>query len=401
MTNIDPKKIDEILTRGVERVYPSKEALAKVLKSGKRIRLYCGYDPSSPKLHIGSSITFKKLGQFQKLGHEVIMLIGDFTGMIGDPTYKTATRKKLSREEVLANSKNYKKYASRFIGFSGSNPAKIKYNSEWSDKLSFADLIEIASNFTVQQMIIRDMFQERLRKNRPIHIHEFLYPIAQGYDSVVMDVDLEIGGNDQTFNMLAGRDLMKIMKNKEKFVLTMKLLTDPTGKKMGKTEGNVVNMDEKPNEMFGKIMRWPDALITPAFELLTDISDKEIKDIATKLKKGAVNPRDVKAKLAREITSFYHGKNAALKAEKEFNRVFKQREAPSEIPAVSIKGKNIDILELLLKIKLAPSKSEARRLIEQKGVKIDGKIQSDWRKMISPKRGMIVQVGKRKFAKIS
>ena len=398
--NTSPQKIKEVLTRGIEKVYPSKEALEKVLKSGKKIRLYCGYDPSSPKLHIGSSITLRKLAQFQKLGHEVIMLIGDFTGMIGDPTGKTATRRKLTRKEVLENAKNYKKNASKFLNFSGENAARLEYNSKWSDKITFLDLIELASNFTVQHMIARDMFQERLKKNQPIHIHEFLYPIAQGYDSVAMDVDLEIGGNDQTFNMLIGRDLMRIMKSKEKFVLTTKLLVDPSGKKMGKTTDNAVNMDEAANEMYGKIMSWPDGQIMPAFELLTDVPDKEIKSIAQRLKKGTINPRDIKARLAREITSFYHGKNTAQETEREFNRVFKQKQTPSEMPTIAIKQKNIDILELLLKTKFVKSKSEARRLIEQKGVKIDNQVQSDWRKTISPKKGMVVRVGKRKFVKI-
>lgn len=400
-TNTDPEKIREILSRGVEKVYPSEKALEQLLKSGKRIRLYCGYDPSSSKLHIGSSITMRKLGQFQKLGHEVIMLVGDFTGMIGDPTDKNATRPKLMREEVLDNAKNYEKYASKFLEFYGENPAQIKYNSEWSDKLMFPDLIELTSNFTVQQMISRDMFQERLKKHEPIYIHEFLYPIAQAYDSVVMDVDLEIGGNDQTFNMLAGRDLLKIIKHKEKFVLAMKLLTDPTGRKMGKTTGNALNMDESATEMFGKVMSWPDGQIIPALELLTDVSDKEIKGIEQKIKNKRLNLKDAKAKLAKEIVGFYHGKSEAETAEKEFNRVFKGKEFPAEIPAFTIKEKSLDILELLVKTKLASSKSEAKRLIEQNAIKINSETQKDWRKIITPHKGMIVQAGRRKFAKIN
>ncbi len=398
--NTDSKKIEEILTRGVEKIYPSLEEFKKVLISGKKIRLYCGYDPSAPALHIGHSITLRKLGQFQKLGHEVIMLIGDFTGMIGDPTDKSATRKKLSRDEVLKNSKNYKKLAGKFLDFSGENPVKIKYNSLWNDKLTFLDLIEITSNFTVQQMIIRDMFQERLKNNRPIHLHEFLYPIAQGYDSVAMNIDLELGGADQTFNMLIGRDLVKIMKSKEKFVLTTKLLVDPTGKKMGKSEGNMVMMDDSTSQMYGKIMSWPDEQLIIAFELLTNLSEKEIKNISQQLKNNTINPRDAKAQLAKEITALYHGKNLAQKAEEEFNNVFKKNKLPTAITKISFPKKTFNVLDLLVKTKLASSKSEAQRLIIQKGVKIDGKVQDDWRKMIEVKNEMIIQVGKRKFIKI-
>jgi len=303
----DKNKIDEILTRGVENIYPNRETLEKVLTSGKRIRLYCGYDPSAPALHIGNAISLMKLAQFQELGHEIIFLIGDFTGMIGDPTDKTAARKKMGRKEVLANAKNYKKQASAYIKFSGANPAKIMYNSKWLDKLSFKDLIEVASNFTAQQMFARDMFQERIKQEKPIYLHEFLYPVAQAYDSVAMDVDLEIGGNDQTFNMLCGRDLMKATRNKEKFVLTMKLLVDSSGKKMGKTEGTIVNLDETPENMYGQVMSWPDGVIEVGMELCTNLPIVEIKDMAKKMTFGA-NPRDAKMRLAYEITKINHGK---------------------------------------------------------------------------------------------
>lgn len=388
-------KIKEILEKGVEKIYPNKEALEKVLKSGKRIRLYCGYDPTAPSLHIGHAITLRKLAQFQKLGHEVIFLLGDFTGMIGDPTGKTAARKRLTREQVNKNLKNYKKQASRILKFSGKNPAKAMFNSKWNDKLSFIELIELASNFTVQQMIIRDMFQQRLKKNKPIYLHEFLYPLTQGYDSVVMDVDLEVGGNDQMFNMLTGRTLMKILKNKEKFVLTTKLLADPRGQKMGKTEGNVINLDEGPKEMFGKIMAWPDSLIFLGFELCTDLSIDEIN----KIKKQKNNPRDDKARLAYEIVSIHYSSAVARRAEREFNKVFKEKKAPSGVKSFKVPNK-INILDLLVKTKLAPSKSEAKRLIIQGAVKLDNKIIKDWQLKITPKRGAILKVGKRRFIKL-
>ncbi len=398
--NSHSQKIKEVLTRGVEKIYPNFQLLEKRLLSGEKIKLYCGYDPSSSILHIGHIITFKKLAQFQSLGHEVIMLIGDFTGMIGDPTDKTAARKKMSRPEVLANSKNYKKQASKFLKFTGTNPAKILYNSQWSDKLTFKDLIELASNFTVQQMIIRDMFQERIKKKKPIFLHEFLYPLAQAYDNLAMDVDLEIGGKDQTFNMLCGRSLMKALKNKEKFVLATKLLTDPSGKKMGKTEGNIINLNLKPEEMFGKIMAWPDSLIILGFELCTNLKTEEIKKVSEHLKKKKINPRDVKARLAREIVGACCSFKAAQKAEEEFNRIFRGKGLPLKIPEIKIKEKSLNILDLLVKAKLTNSKAEAKRIILQKGLKIDGQIENNWQKIVQIKKGMIIKVGKRKFNKI-
>jgi tyrosyl-tRNA synthetase len=392
----DKNRIKEILEKGVEKIYPSKEALEKVLKSGRRIRLYCGYDPTAQSLHIGHAITIRKLAQFQKLGHEVIFLIGDFTGMIGDPTDKTATRKRLTKQQIQKNLKNYKKQAGKILKFSGNNSVKVMLNSRWNSKLKPEELMDLAFNFSVQQMLARSMFRERLKKDKQILLPEFLYPLFQAYDSVAMGVDLEIGGNDQTFNMLRGRDLMKALKNKEKFVLTTKLLTDPMGQKMGKTEGNVIALNEKPKEMFGQIMAWPDPSIFPGFELCTDLSLDEIN----KIKKQKNNPRDDKAKLAREIISIHHSKAVALQAEREFNRVFKEKQVPSQVTSYKLPAKKLNILDLLVKTKLVPSKAEAKRLIIQDGVKINGKVIKDWKQKITPKKGAILQVGRRKFIKL-
>jgi len=396
VTNLS--KIKEILEKGVEKIYPSKEALERKLKSGKRIRLYCGFDPTAPSLHIGHAITLRKLAQFQRLGHEVIMLVGDFTAMIGDPSGKALARKRLTKRQVDKNFKNYKKQASKILKFSGKNPAKIMFNSKWNTKLDPIKLIDLGFNFTVQQMLVRDTFRERIKKNKLIFLPEFFYPLFQAYDSVAMDVDLEIGGNDQTFNMLRGRDLMNKIKNKEKFVLTTKLLTDSRGQKMGKTEGNVVNLDETPKEMFGKIMAWPDSLIFLGFELCTDLSLEEIG----KIKKQKNNPRDDKARLAREIVGIHHGKTAAQKAEREFDRVFKEKKMPSAIktyPITKIKG-TTDTASVVVDTGLAPSKSEAKRLISQGAVKLNNKVIKDWQKKITPTKEVILQVGKRKFIKI-
>jgi tyrosyl-tRNA synthetase len=392
----DEKLIDELLTRGVENIYPSREELKKVLLSGKRLKLYCGYDPTAKSLHLGNAISINKLGQFQKLGHEVVFLIGDFTGMIGDPTDKSAARKKLTRKEALENSQNYQKQASGYLKFDGENPAKVLHNSEWRDKLTFKDLIELASNFTAQQMLQREMFKKRLEEKKPIYLHEFLYPLAQGYDSVAMDVDLEVGGNDQTFNMLAGRDLMKAVKGKDKFVLTMKLLANENGKKMGKTEGNVVNLDETAENMFGQVMAWSDGLIKPGFELCTNLSVEEIKKIDVKN-----NPRDAKLHLALEITKINYGGEAAQKAKDYFINTFSKKEVPVEIKEFKIGKSEVKLTEILVQSGNAKSLSDARRKIEQGGVELNGKKIADWKMVLnSQNKDAVLKVGKFGFVKI-
>ena len=387
MINTNFEQIENVLTRGVEKIYPSREALERVLLSGKKLRIYNGIDPTG-KLHIGHLVILKKLRRFQDLGHEIIILIGDFTATIGDPTGKGTARKPLIRSQVLKNAKNYKKQIGKILDIKKSS-VRFLYNEKWSNKLKPADLLEIFSYFTVARLLERDMFQERIKEGRDILLHEFVYPVFQAYDSVIMDVDLEIGGNDQMFNMMRGRDLMKKMKNKEKFVIALKLLTDPTGKKMGKTEGNFVALDDSPKEIFGKIMSWPDKMVPLGFELLTNLPSPEI------------NPREAKIKLAKEIITICHNQKAADLAEKEFSNVFKEGGLPSKIPGSAIKEKTLSILDLLVRTKLAASKSEAKRLILQKGVKIDGQIQDDWQKIIGIKKGQVLQIGKRKFAKIA
>jgi tyrosyl-tRNA synthetase len=398
--NTNTQEIEELIERGVEEVYPDKESLEKKLKSGDKIKLYCGFDPSAKSLHIGNAILINKLAQFQKLGHEVIFLIGDFTGMIGDPTDKGSVRKKLSREEVLENSKDYQKQASSFLDFAGKNSAQVKYNSEWNDKLSFKDLIELSSNFTVQQMLQRDMFQKRQEEEKPIYLHEFLYPLTQAYDSVAMDVDLEIGGNDQMFNMMCGRGLLRSLKNKEKFVLTMKLLADENGKKMGKSEGNVVFLDEEASEIYGKVMSWPDEVMSVAFELCTQIAWQEVKEIQKELKTKDVNFRDIKMRLAREITTSIKGDKEAKIAEDYFIKTVQKKEIPENIEELSLKKSRLNILELLVLTKLTASKGEARRLINQNGLKIDGEVVNNTDLELDLEKTKLIQKGKRHFLKV-
>lgn len=453
--NTDKKLIEELVSKGVEKIYPSKKILIDELKSGKKLKLYCGFDPSAPSLHIGHAIILNKLSQFQKLGHEVIFLIGSFTGMIGDPTDKKSARKQLTREEVLENAKNYKKQASSFLNFTGDNPVKVLYNSDWSDKLTFADLIDIASNFTYQQIIQRDMFQARIRnsvtnypficyptsetkrsqsasenkkddnhgtekevleasydynisspeeKDKPIYLHEFLYPLAQAYDSLYMNVDLEVGGNDQMFNMMCGRDLMKAKTGKEKFVVTLKLLADDKGVKMGKSEGNAVFLDNDAKDMYGKIMSWPDDLIIKSFELCTFFSLEETKEMERSLSNKKINPRDLKMKLAFEITKTIRGEKEAKKAQESFVSTVQKKVLPDDIEELSLEKEKIQLDELLIKTSLAKSKSEARRLITQGAIKIindnSTEVCSDPKSEISVKANLIVQRGKRQFVKI-
>ncbi|MHB8903499.1 MAG: tyrosine--tRNA ligase [Patescibacteria group bacterium] len=403
----DKKLISELLTRGVEKIYPSYQDLEKKLLSGDKIRLYCGFDPSANSLHIGNAIQINKLAQFQALGHEVIFLIGDFTGMIGDPTDKKAARKKLTREEVLKNSTDFQKQASAYLKFDGDNPAKVMYNSAWNDKLTFQDLIEIASNFTVQQMIQRDMFQERLKEEKPIFLHEFFYPLTQAYDSVAMDVDLEVGGNDQMFNMMCGRDLLKAVKNKEKFVLTSKLLVDDTGKKMGKSEGNIVFLNVSPNDMYGQIMAWSDGVLKSAFELCTNINTEGLTEINKSLDNKSANPRDLKMRLAYEITKINHGEDNAKAAQDNFVSTVQKKELPQDIESWRASKDIYNIVDLLIETKMAPSKTEARRLVEQGAIKIKNTEGSEEEIIKDPKYELkingeiILQRGKLQFLKIS
>ena len=391
----EEQQIEEILRRGTEHVYPEPGALKKVLMSGKRIRIYCGFDPTGPDLHIGHGNQLRKMAQFQKLGHEMIFLIGDFTARIGDPD-KLAVRKQLSKKEVATNFKGWKKQASAILDFSGKNPVKIMYNSKWQSKLKFEDVLSLASKMTVQRMLERDMFQERIKQGKPIYVHEFMYPLIQGYDCVAMDVDMEIGGNDQTFNMLVGRDLMKDLKGKEKFVLTINLLVDPTGKKMGKTEGNMVMLTDSADNMFGKIMSLPDEMIIEMFELCTDVALAEIKAMKEQMQAG-INPRDLKLKLAAEIVKIYKGENKAKAAKENFINVFSKKEIPEEIKSYKVKSRKL--LEILVETELAISNSDSRRVIEQGGVKIDNEIIKDVNFNLSSGEHLI-QKGKRFFVKV-
>jgi tyrosyl-tRNA synthetase len=391
----DKQLTEQLLTRGVQEIFPKRDFLKSKLGSGERLTLYTGFDPTGPSLHIGHGITMLKLRQFQELGHRVIFLIGDITATIGDPTDKAAARTVLTREQVLENCKAYQEQASRILNFGGDNPVELRYNSEWWNTMSFAETLELASHFTVQQMMQRDMFQKRLEEEKPIFVHEFMYPLMQGYDSVAMDVDGEVGGNDQMFNMLAGRTLQKDLQNKEKFVITMRLLTASDGKKMGKSEGNMIAFTDTPEDMFGKVMTWSDDMIINAFELCTTVSMPDIAEMHLAMKSGE-NPRDFKLKLAYEITKTFLGEDAAGQGKQHFANVIQGDGKPTEIPEIT--PSKSDIITVLVESGLVKSSSDARRDIQGGGVKVNDIKVDTFDHMVEP--GDVVQKGKRHFVRV-
>lgn len=394
--------INELLNRGVDTVYPTREALEKVLRSGKKLTLYQGFDPTGSQLHLGHMVGLRKMRQWQDLGHHVIFLIGDFTAMIGDPSGKTTARKVLTHEEVLENAKNYKEQAGKVLLFEGENPVEIKFNGDWLGKMSALEFLQIAHLLSVQQVVERDMFQERKKQGQDIYMNEFLYPVMQAYDSVAMNIDLEIGGTDQMFNMLMGRKLMRHMLKKDKFVMTTPILADSQGVKIGKTEGNVIALNDKPEELFGKIMGLSDDVIVKGLEYLTDISMEEIEKIKTDLQKGR-HPVQYKKLLAYEIVKQLNNEEEAHASQTHFENTIQKKELPKDIPVFlfedSHKAGNT-IADIMVSSGLAVSKSEARRLIEQGGVTYNNEKVEDAHELFIPENGAVLQVGKRNFRQI-
>lgn len=389
-----------LLHRGVDAMYPTRESFETLLQSGKRLRVYFGIDPTSPTLHIGHAIGLRKLRAFQDLGHEVILLIGSFTAMIGDPTDKMAVRTSLTQEEVMRNAQTYQEQASKILAFDGENPAKLLFNHEWLREMTFASVVELASHFTVQQMLERDMFEKRLQEGKPIHLHEFFYPLMQGYDSVAMEVDVEIGGSDQIFNMLAGRTLQRQIKGQNKHVLALRLLENAEGKKMSKTESGFIALSDTPNDMFGKLMAMDDSMILPYAELVSALSLEKIEEMRQRLVNGE-NPRDIKAELAQSVVALYSSKESAEEALHAFNRVFKEKAMPENMPEFQLEGV-MTIVDVLVLSGLVASKSEARRAIEGNGVKLDGvTVESIEDTIDLADAGKVIQKGKRHFVKLS
>jgi len=393
----DKQKIKTLLTRAVSSVIV-KEHLEKRLNSGEKLRVKFGIDPTAPDIHLGHTVPLLKLRQFQNLGHQAILIVGDFTARIGDPAGRVEARKPLSESEVKKNMKNYLKQAAKVINI---KKTKIHYNSEWFDKMTAGEFLELANKVTVQQVIKREDFKNRIKEDKDVTANEIMYPLLQGYDSVMVEADIEAGGGDQLLNLLMGRRIQRVYNLPEQDILTTWLIEGTDGmKKMSKSYGNYIGITEKPEIMFGKIMSIPDFLIIKYFRALTVISDSEIDIIEADLKSGELNPRDAKIKLSYEIVKMYHGDKKAEMAEKEFNKVFRKHELPENIQEVAITIKKCNIVELLIQLHLAPSRSEARRLVIGKAVKVDGKTTSDFKAEIDARPGMVVQVGKRRFVKI-
>jgi tyrosyl-tRNA synthetase len=397
----DPKKIDELLSRSIQNILPSKEQFQKMLLSGKKLRIYVGADATAPKLHLGHSTNFIFLEKLRKMGHEVIVLFGDFTAMIGDPSGKDSARRPLTKKEVSENLKTWKNQLSKIITFGGwDNGAKNVRNSKWLSKLNFTDVIKLSSNFTVQQMLERDMFQKRIKEGKPIFIHEFFYPLIQGYDSTVLNVDVEVGGNDQTFNMLTGRTLQKIINNKEKIVVTTTLLENSkTGKKlMSKSEGNYVGLNDEPNDMFGKVMALPDEVIVQIFIDCTFVTMEQIAEIKKQLESGA-NPKDIKMRLAYEIVKIYHGEAKAEKAKENFIKTFSKGELPENVEEIKATVGEL-LSEKLVASKIVSSKNDFRRLVLEGAVSdaVSGEKINDPNYKIS--KNITLRVGKKRFISI-
>ncbi len=396
----------EIIKRGVVEIIPETELVAKLKKSiaeKKPLKIKLGLDPTAPDIHLGHTVVLQKLRQFQELGHQVTIILGDFTARIGDPTGKSETRKQLTEEQVLANAQTYKTQIFKIL-----DPAKTKmvFNSEWLSKLNFAEVIEIASKYTVARMLERDDFAKRYHGNLPISIHEFFYPLMQGYDSVALESDIELGGTDQKFNLLMGRTLQKEWGQDTQIAITMPILEGLDGvNKMSKSLGNYIGITDLPREMYGKTMSIADTLMVRYFELITPVPMEEVKAIEEGLTEGQLHPRDVKMRLARELVTAYHGEDAALVAEAEFKNIFQKGELPDEIPEVTIQAADLeqgqlDLPKLLQLAKLVSGTSEARRLITQGAVKINEEKVNEASTKVTVVDGMIIRAGKRKFAKI-
>ena len=396
----------DILKRGTVEIIPEDELRAKLKKSqetGISLKIKLGLDPTAPDIHLGNAVVLRKLRQFQDLGHEVIVIIGDFTASIGDPSGASATRPMLSADEIAVNAKTY---AEQYCRILDAAKTRVVFNSEWLRKLDLADIIRITSKVTVARVLERDDFENRLSQGRPLGLHELLYPVCQAYDSVILEADVELGGTDQKFNILMGRDLQREFGQEPQVTMFMPLLVGLDGtQKMSKSLGNYVGITEPPNEMFGKLMSIPDNLMTQYFELCTDVPLSEIRQIEADLKSGKLHPMEAKKRLAREIVMIYHSAEAALGAQQEFERVFSARELPSEIqpicvPKSAFKDGKVWIVRLITIAGFAPTNSEARRLVEQGAVTLDDERIADVNAELSIKEGQILHVGKLKFGRI-
>ena len=393
----------KIIKKGVAEIISEEDIIKKLEKSAKEnkpLTIKLGLDPSAPDIHLGHTVVLRKMKAFQDLGHQVVIIIGDATGMIGDPTGKSAVRKQLSHDQVLENARTYQEQIFKILD---REKTIVKFNSEWLQAMNFMDVANLASKYTVARMLERDDFKKRFTSNQSISIHEFFYPLMQGYDSVAINADIEMGGTDQKFNILMGRTLQKEYDQEPQIALLMPIIEGTDGvKKMSKSLGNYIGISEEPNDMYGKTMSIPDELIIRYFELVTDEHPDSIESMKSDLEQDKVNPRDLKMKLAKEVVKLYHGEEKALEAEQYFKSVFQKKNIPDDIAEMEVSMESEEglyfIPKLVAQLKLSPSTSEARRLLKQGGIKLNGeKVESD---KIALQDGDILQVGKRKFAKL-
>lgn len=396
----------EVIKRGVAEIIPEEELVEKLkrsLASGQPLKVKLGLDPTAPDIHLGHTVVLNKLRQFQDLGHQVILIIGDFTGRIGDPSGKSETRKQLTESEVLKNAETYRQQIFKILD---QEKTRIVFNSEWLGPMSFAQVVELAAKYTLARMMEREDFAKRYRQGQPISIHELLYPLMQGYDSVALQADVELGGTDQKFNLLVGRVIQKEFGQEPQIALTMPILEGLDGvQKMSKSLGNYVGINEPPGEMYGKLMSIPDELMLRYFELLTRLPLEELREIARGLKQGTIHPRDAKMRLARELVAQYHSEAEAREAEREFQNVFQRKELPDQIPEFKIGQDELEngqmwLPRLLVRLKLAPSTSEARRLISQGAVEINQQRVDGLDTRVELTDGMVIRAGRRRFARV-
>jgi tyrosyl-tRNA synthetase len=392
----------DIIHRGASEIIPEEELEKKIVKSikdGKPLKIKLGCDPTRPDLHLGHSVVLRKLAQFQQLGHQAILIIGDFTGMIGDPSGRNSARPPLTVEETRLNAQSYWEQAGKILN---RDATRIVYNSDWLGKMTFEDVIKLCSKYTVARMLERDDFTKRFKGGIPISMHEILYPLAQAMDSVAIESDVELGGTDQKFNLLVGRDIQREFGIEPQVILTVPLLVGTDGtEKMSKSYDNYIGIDEPAKEIYGKTLSIPDNLIYTYFELATDVPNEELQRIKTELGNPSTNPRDIKRTLARKLVEMYHSAEAAVESEKEFDNIFVKKGLPDEIPEFKVEGvKEIEILDLIVMTGSAPTKSEARRLLQQGGVTINSEKIDDLKYIAKLDAPFILKVGKRKFYKI-
>jgi tyrosyl-tRNA synthetase len=394
----------EAIKSGTEEILPEEELVQKLersVASGKPLRVKMGFDPSAPDIHLGHTVGLRKLRVFQELGHHVVLIVGDYTGMIGDPSGRSATRPQLTLEQVEANARTY---LEQFFKVVDESRAEVRWNGEWFSKMSFMEIMAMASRVTVARMLERDDFEKRYREGKPISVHEFFYPLMQGYDSVSIESDVELGGTDQKFNLLMGRDMQEHHGQKPQVIVTVPILEGLDGvQRMSKSTGNYIGVDEPPRDMFGKVMSIPDDLIAKYFELVTDLDTAGLHRVRERLLEDGTNPRDVKVELAKRLITMYHSASDAEEAAAEFDRVFRSGQAPDDMPEVELQPEDggVSIIRMLTDASLVKSKSESRRMIKQRAVRVDGERVED-ELLVLDARGepYQVQVGKRAWARV-